>query len=164
MLTRTEAEKAGQEEASKVGASSLAELRAKSADEILRLMTPGGRLVIDGWYVTEDASVTIAEGRHNRVDLLIGSNKDEGTFVSLYPTSPFFGLGNASAREFAESARNRFGSKASAFLELYPAGSDEQAKESQLAEIRDEAAWNARDWASAQAKVGGHTYLYYFVQ
>jgi para-nitrobenzyl esterase len=164
MLTRTEAEKAGQEEASKVGASSLAELRAKSADEILRLMTPGGRLVIDGWYVTEDASVTIAEGRHNRVDLLIGSNKDEGTFVSLYPTSPFFGLGNASAREFAESARNRFGSKASAFLELYPAGSDEQAKESQLAEIRDEAAWNARDWASAQARVGGHTYLYYFVQ
>src|SRR5215831_18520319 len=92
MLTRTEAEKAGQEEASKVGASSLAELRAKSADEIQQLMTPGGRLVIDGWYVTEDVSVTIAEGRHNRVDLLIGSNKDEGTFVSPFPSSPFFGL------------------------------------------------------------------------
>jgi len=165
MLTRTEAEKAGQEEAAKVGASSLAELRAKSADEIQRRMTPGGRLVIDGWYVTEDVSVTIAEGRHNRVDLLIGSNKDEGTFVSPYPTSPFFGLGNASAREFADSARQRFGSKASAFLEIYPAGSEEQAKESQLAVMRDEAAWNARDWAMAQAKAGGgRAYLYYFVQ
>jgi len=164
MLTRTEAEKAGQEEASKVGASSLAELRAKSADEILRLMT-GGRLVIDGWYLTEDVSVTIAEGRHNHVDLLIGSNKDEGTFVSAFPTSPLFRAGNASAREFADSARQRFGSKASAFLELYPAGSEEQAKESQLAAIRDEAAWNARDWAVAQAKAGGgRSYLYYFVK
>jgi para-nitrobenzyl esterase len=164
MLTRTEAEKAGQEQASKVGVSSLAELRAKSADEILRLMT-GGRLVIDGWYVTEDVSVTIAEGRHNRVDLLIGSNKDEGTFVSLFPTSSFFGLRNASARQFADSALQRFGPKASAFLEVYPAGSEEQAKESQLAAIRDEAAWNVRDWAMAQAKVGGgRSYLYYFVQ
>ena len=165
MWTRAEAEKAGQEEASKVGATSLAALRAKSADEILRLMTPGGRLVIDGWYVTEDVSVTITEGRHNRVDLLIGSNKDEGTFVSPYPSSPFFGLANETARQFADSARQRFGSKASAFLEVYPAGSEEQAKESQLAAMRDEAAWNARDWAMAQAKAGGgRAYLYYFVQ
>jgi para-nitrobenzyl esterase len=165
MLTRTEAEKSGQEEAAKVGARSLAELRAKSADEIQRLMTPGGRLVVDGWYVTEDVSVTIAEGRHNRVDLLIGSNKDEGTFVSPYPTSPFFGLGNASAGQFADSARQRFGPRAHDFLELYPAGSEEQAKESQLAAMRDEAAWNARDWAMAQVKAGGgRAYLYYFVR
>ena len=163
MLTLTEAEKVGQEEASKVGANSLAELRAKSAEEIQRLTTPGGRPVIDGWYVTEDVSVTIAEGRQNRVDLLIGSNKDEGTFVSLFPHSAFFGLGNVSAQQFAQSARQRFGSKASAFLEVYPAGSDEQAKESQLAAVRDEAAWNARDWALAQAKAGGRAYLYYFV-
>jgi para-nitrobenzyl esterase len=162
MLTRLEAEKAGQEEASKVGASSLAELRAKSADEIQRLVQ-GGRLVIDGWYVTEDVSVTIAEGRQNRVDLLIGSNKDEGTFVSPYPTSPFFGLGNASARQFAESVRQRFGAKASAFLEIYPIGSEEEARASQLAAMRDEVAWNARDWAQAQAKARGHAYLYYFV-
>jgi para-nitrobenzyl esterase len=164
MLTRSEAEKAGQEKASKIGASSLAELRAKPADEIQRGIQ-GGRLVIDGWYVTEDVSVTISEGRHNRVDLLIGSNKDEGTFVSSFPTSSFYGLGNASARQFADSASQRFGSKASAFLEVYPAGSEEQAKESQLAAMRDEAAWNARDWAMAQAKAGGgRAYLYYFVQ
>ncbi len=35
-----------------------------------------GRLVVDGWYVTEDISITLAEGRHNRVDLMAGSNKD----------------------------------------------------------------------------------------
>jgi para-nitrobenzyl esterase len=163
MWTRAEAEKAGQEEAAKLGVSSLSELRSKSADEIQRLMTPGGRLIIDGRYVTEDASVTISAGRQNRVDLLIGSNKDEGTFVSPYPTSPFFGLGDASAQQFADLSRKRFGAQASAFLELYPTGSEEEARASQLAAMRDEAAWNARDWAMAQAKVKNRAYLYYFV-
>lgn len=163
MKTRTEAEKMGQDEAAKLGATSLAELRSKTAEEIQRRMTPGGRPIIDGWYVTEEVAITIAEGRQNRVDLLIGSNKDEGTFVSSIPTSPFFGLGNATSQQFADSARHRFGSKASTFLSLYPAGSDEEARASQLAAIRDEVAWNARRWAVAQAKKKCSAYLYYFV-
>ena len=162
MLARSEAERAGQKETAKLGVTSLTELRSKSADEIQRLMT-GGRPIIDGWYVTEDASITIAEGRQNGVDLLIGSNKDEGTFVSSYSTSSFFGLGNASSQQIAESARQRFGAKASVFLELYPTGSEEEARASQLAAMRDEVAWNARDWAMAQAKTKGRAYLYYFV-
>ena len=121
--------------------------------------------MIDGWYVTEDISITIAEGRHNRVDLLVGSNKDEATFVSLFPVSPFFGLGNTTAQQFTDGARRRFGSKAGAFLDLYPAGSsDDDARASQRAAFRDEAAWNARDWALAQTRAGGgKAYLYYFV-
>ena len=143
MLTLAESEKAGQAEAAKIGAASLAELRAKPADEIQRGMQ-GGRLVIDGWYVTEDISITIAEGRHNRVDLLIGSNKDEATFVSPFPVSSFFGLGNTTAQQFTDGARRRFGSKAGAFLDLYPAGAaDDDARASQREAFRDEAAWNA---------------------
>ena len=57
MLTRAEAEKAGQAEAAKIGAATLAALRAKPADEIQRGMQ-AGRLVVDGWYVTEDISIT----------------------------------------------------------------------------------------------------------
>jgi para-nitrobenzyl esterase len=164
MLTLAESEKAGQAEAAKIGAASLAELRAKPADEILRGMQ-GGRLVIDGWYVTEDISITIAEGRHNRVDLLIGSNKDEATFVSSFPVSAFFGLGNTTPQQFTDGARRRFGSKAGAFLDLYPAGAaDDDARASQREALRDEAAWNARDWALAQTRAGGgKAYLYYFV-
>ena len=127
-------------------------------------MTPGGKLCDRRRYVTDDVAVTIAGGRHNRVGLLTGSNKDEGRFVSPYPTSPFFGLANATARQFAESARQSFGAYANAFLDLYPAGSEEQAKRSPLAAIRDEAAWNAQDWAMAQTKAGGgRAYVYYFV-
>ena len=163
MLTRAEAEKAGQAEAAKVGAASLAELRAKPADQIQRGMQPG-RLMIDGWYLTEDVAITIAEGRHNRVNLLVGSNKDEAMFVSLFPASPFFGLEKTTAQQFTDGARRRFGVNADVYLGLYPAGaSDDDARASQRVAFRDEAAWNARDWALAQTKAGNRAYLYYFV-
>ena len=164
MWTRAESEAAGQAEAAKIGAATLAELRAKPAGEIQRGMQTG-RLVVDGWYVTEDVSITIAEGRHNRVDLLVGSNKDEANFVSLYPASPFFGLEKTTAQQFTDDARRRFGSKATAFLDLYPAGSsDDDARASLREAFRDEAAWNAREWALAQTRAGGgKAYLYYFV-
>jgi len=165
MLTRAEAEKAGEVEASKIGAASLAELRAKPAEEIQRGMQ-GGWPMIDGWYVTEDIAITIAEGRHNRVDLIVGSNKDEAAFTSLFPLSSFFGLDTLTAQQFAEGLRRRFGSKAGAFLNFYPAGaSDEAARASQREALRDEAAWNARDWGLAQTRAGGgKAYLYYFVR
>ena len=36
-------------------------------------------MIIDGWIVPEDESITFAEGRQNAVDLMVGSNKDEHT-------------------------------------------------------------------------------------
>jgi para-nitrobenzyl esterase len=78
MWTRAESEAAGQTEAAKVGAATLAALRAKPADEIQRGMQTG-RLVVDGWYVTEDISITVAEGRHNRVDLRSARTKTKPT-------------------------------------------------------------------------------------
>jgi para-nitrobenzyl esterase len=163
MWTRMEAEAAGQAEVAKIGAATLAELRAKPADEIQRGMQTG-RLVIDGWYVTEDISITIAEGRHNRVDLMVGSNRDEANFVSIYPASPFFGLEKTTRQQFTDDTRRRFGSNATAFLDLYPAGSsDDEARASLREAFRDEASWNAREWALAQTKAGaGKAYLYYF--
>jgi para-nitrobenzyl esterase len=163
MWTLAEAEKAGLAEAAKVGAASLAALRTKPADEIQRGMQTG-RLVVDGYYVTEDISITIAEGRQNQVDLLVGSNKDEATFVSLYPASPFFGIEKMTAQQYVDAVRRRFGPMGSAFLALYPAGSsDDEARESHRKALRDEAAWNAREWARAQTKTGSTVYLYYFV-
>jgi para-nitrobenzyl esterase len=163
MLTRAEAEKAGLAAAAKIGAASLAELRATSADDIQRGMLAGG-LIVDGWYLTEDIAITIADGRHNRVNLLVGSNRDEANFVSLFPASAFFGIEKTTLQQFIDGARRRFGSNAGTFLDLYPAGSsDREALASQRAAFRDEAAWNARDWALAQTRAGNKAYLYYFV-
>ena len=160
LATLSESERAGQDAAMKLGAASLAALRAKSAEEIQKgIPTPPA--ILDGWYLTEEPIVTLAAGHHKDVDLLIGSNQDEGTFP--YLAAQRFGLLIATAQAFKARARDRFGSASDAFLKLYPAGSDAQAMASNLAAFRDEAAWNERFWAAAQARRGkGKAYLYYF--
>jgi para-nitrobenzyl esterase len=55
---------------------SLAELRARSTVEVVKTLRGSG-LIIDGWIVPEDLSITFADGRQNAVDVIVGSNKDE---------------------------------------------------------------------------------------
>ena len=54
----------------------LAELRSRSGDEVLKTVRGAG-MIIDGWIIPEDESITFAERRQNPVDLIVGSNKDE---------------------------------------------------------------------------------------
>jgi hypothetical protein len=39
----------------------------------------GSGMIIDGWIVPEDLSITFANGKQNAVDVIAGSNKDEHT-------------------------------------------------------------------------------------
>ena len=55
---------------------SLAELRGRSTEDVAKTMRGSG-MIIDGWIVPEDLSITFAQGRQNPVDVLVGSNKDE---------------------------------------------------------------------------------------
>jgi para-nitrobenzyl esterase len=57
---------------------SLAELRARPTEEVVKTLRGSG-MIIDGWIVPEDLSITFANGRQNAVDLIAGSNKDEHT-------------------------------------------------------------------------------------
>jgi para-nitrobenzyl esterase len=54
---------------------SLAELRARSTEEVAKMR--GSGMIIDGWIIPEDESITYAQGRQNPVDVLVGSNRDE---------------------------------------------------------------------------------------
>ncbi len=149
--TLAEAEQAGVKSAATVGAHSLAELRAMPGSEILKIRAGGP--IVDGWFLPEDVGTVFAQGRQNDVPVLIGSNKDEGTFF-LQPTT---------AAKFIEQAHRRYGDLADRFLKLYPAGSDEEATASQLAAFRDELGWVMRNWASLQSKTGkSKAWLYYF--
>lgn len=57
---------------------SLSALRAMSTEEITRTVRGAG-MIIDGYIVPEDLSITFAAGRQNAVDVIAGSNKDEHT-------------------------------------------------------------------------------------
>jgi para-nitrobenzyl esterase len=147
-----DAEQAGVRTAESMGAKSLAELRAKPAAEVLAGGRGGGP-VADGWFLPDDPANIFAQGRQNDVPILVGSNKDEGTFFSQ-PTT---------AAAWIQRARQRYGDMADPFLKLYPAGSDAEANASELAAFRDELGWVQRNWARLQSKTGkSKAYLYYF--
>jgi para-nitrobenzyl esterase len=129
----------------------LSELRAKSTEDIIRGLRGAG-MIVDGWAIPEDESLTFAKGRQNAVDVLIGSNKDEGSFVLRGPT----------AEQWTMRVRQRWGDLADDYLKLYPAGSDDQAAKSSEAAFSDEMAWHMWRYAQAQAAIGKRAYLYYF--
>jgi para-nitrobenzyl esterase len=153
MRKLADAEQAGVKTAESLGAKSLADLRAKTADEIMKTVRGGGFPIIDGWLIPEDPGGIFAAGKQNDVPLLVGSNKDEGTFF----------IQKGPADRFLENAHRRFGTLADTYLKLYPAGSDDEAYASQLTAFRDELGWVMRNWAEMQAKSGkSKAYLYYF--
>ncbi|MBV8846290.1 MAG: carboxylesterase family protein [Bryobacterales bacterium] len=152
MRKLADSEQAGAKMAESLGAKSLAELRAKPAEEILRGGRGGGP-VIDGYFLPDDPANIFAQGKQNDVPLIAGSNKDEGTFF----------LQTVTAEQWVQRSRQKFGGMADAFLKLYPAGSDEEANRSQYAAFRDELAFVMRNWAAVQSKSGkSKAYLYYF--
>jgi len=155
MTTLATAEENGQKLVQGLGAASIAEMRAKSADDLLKNSRGFFGIVVDGWYVPEDLSLTYAHHKENDVDILVGSNRDEGTFFSR--------PGAVNAEQFSGTAKRRFTDMADAYLKLYPASSDAEAGTSQLASFRDEMGWHMREWAQLQSARGkGKAYLYYF--
>ena len=158
MTTRAKAEEAGVKFAESLKAGSLAELRAKPAVEIFKTRGAPAAIVVDGWYVPEDLSNTFAKAKENDVDILIGSNRDEGTFFAR-PGS------TAKLDVFNSAAKQRFGELAATYAKLYPATNDAEAAAAQLATTRDEMGWHMRTWARMQENRGkDKAWLYFFTR
>ena len=149
--TLTDAEQAGLKYAEGLGAKSLAELRAKPADQILKAGRGAGPIV-DGWSIPEDPGTVFAQGKQIDVPVLAGSNRDES-----------FGATPANAAQYAEQSRKRYGDLADSFLKVYPGGSDEQARDSAFFAGRDEMAFVMRNWARMETKTGkSKSYVFFF--
>jgi len=150
-----EAEKRGEQIASKLGADSIAAMRAKPAQDLTKTLSELASPNIDGWMLPRQISAIYAAGKQMDVPMLIGSNADEGTAFT-----PAVVSGDA----FKEAARKRFGDRAAAFLKIYPAGSDEDARASSAAAFRDEIfGWEMRTWARLETRTGkSKVFMYYF--
>jgi para-nitrobenzyl esterase len=120
----------GRTPAEEIGAKlgPIAALRAKPADEVLKLapavpdlvMDDGRefRPVVDGWVIPDDPDVLYESGLFHKAAFLAGTNADEGTLLTL--GNPFKTL--AALKGYAEK---RYGS--ADLLAVYPAGSDAEA-------------------------------------
>ncbi|GAB3264599.1 carboxylesterase family protein [Larkinella harenae] len=152
-LTLSMAEQQGAAFAQQLGASSLRELRARPAEEILNASGGLSAPIVDGYLLPESIDQLYAKARQNDVPLLMGWNEDDK--VTGAPVK---------AEEFREQVAKRFGSRAEAFLALYPARSEEEAARSQGYSNRDELfAIQNYTWARLQSQTGrAPVFLYNF--
>jgi para-nitrobenzyl esterase len=139
----------------KLGASTLAELRAIPAERLLEPFAPpksGGFDFppdVDGYFLPESVPAIFVDGKQNDVALIAGWNHDEGSFDIAY------GKQKPTAENFKAQAQKDYGDKANEFLKLYPTDTEERAFRSAQDYAGDQfialCTWN---WIEAQTKTG----------
>jgi len=148
-----EAEAKGVELAKTLNCSSIAELRKKSADEILKsngLSSP----IVDGFVIPESLLEIYTKGNQNDIPVLLGWNEND--FVISTKRSP--------ASEFISQVQKTYGPDATKVLEYYPATSDAISAKSEGNLSRD-AIFGVQGyaWAGIQNKTGkAKVYVYNF--
>lgn len=126
--TLSDAEKTGELFAKNAGVSSLADLRQKSADEVLKIAStmPWGSFspIGDGYVLPADIFAHFRAGQQNQIPIMTGWVTGDGSL----------GVGGAktTAEQFKTNNQKVYGNKFSEFLKLYPASSDEEAQQSAL--------------------------------
>jgi para-nitrobenzyl esterase len=145
-----------------LGVKTIAELRAKPLNELTGLSAGG--LIVDGYVIPEDISLTFMSGRQNPVDVLTGSNKDEANFGVCQGVGGRGGGPGPTAETFKTNAQRRFGDATADYVKLYDVTTDAQAQPAAHMACADEINWNMRQWAVAQAKQGKKAYTYFFTR
>jgi len=166
MTTSAQAQENGAKAMAAIGVKTIAELRAKSVTDLVGLS--GAGLVVDGYIIPEDLSLTFMNGKQNAVDVLTGSNKDEANFGVCGPAAGLAprggGSGGITLDAFKTNAQRRFGDAAGDYIKLYGVTSDAETQVAAHVACADEINWNMRQWAAAQAKGGKKAYTYFFTR
>ncbi|HXK05278.1 MAG TPA: carboxylesterase family protein [Verrucomicrobiae bacterium] len=148
-----DAEKTGVKLGESLGASSIAAMRQKSPEEILKAPRSMMGTNVDGWVFPQDAYSIFAAGKQNDVPLIVGTVADDAPGPAATPK----------AADAQANAQNTFHELAGKYLALYPAASDGEAARSAHAFRTNSALAGARTWARLQAQAGkSKVYWYYF--
>lgn len=118
--TLENAEKDGDSLLHKLGIKNIAELRAVSAEDLLKARIYTGPIV-DGYFLPASLYTIFQEGKQNDVPVLTGWNANEG----------IFGGPPVNAETFRINARKEYGDQANEFLALFPAETEQEAEASQ---------------------------------
>jgi para-nitrobenzyl esterase len=154
MAKRETAETQSANALGQLGNPTLAQLRAMPAREVFTKLRGSG-MIVDGWIIPQDVSITIAQGKQNKVDILTGSNGNE------------FGFGGgfgppATAENWKSGAAQRWRDLAELGLAAYPADTDEEARRVSSMPGGDAMAWHQRLMAKDAVKAGRTGYHYLF--
>lgn len=152
------AEQSGVEFAERLGAKSIADLRAMGPEKLgIPFALAGGAWpVVDGYVIPDDQFKMYEAGQFNDVDILVGYNSDEGAS---------FSFGGNSAVAHKASVEERYGPFAEALLKAYPVEGDVVTKTGRDLARDASFGWHTWSWARLQSEKGNsNVYLYYFDQ
>ena len=145
-----------------MAATDLAGLRAIDAETLYAKIaeaqwTADGRIVyVDGHVLPMQPSELVAAGNHNRIPVLLGSNSDEGTTLSMAVAD----LDEASYRSAVEQT---WGDHAAEILEAYADDAAISPSTAQQQLLADQYfGWEMRTWARAHTTQGDPAWLYSF--
>jgi para-nitrobenzyl esterase len=125
-------------------------------EQIFSLNKSSFRPVADGYVITGDQYKLYEAGTYNDVDVIIGSNSDEGGM---------FG-GKVEPDAYKKAMQDRFGEYADRILAAYPGETEEQASYASMDITRETGfGWPGWTWARLQSRTGNSkVYMYYFEQ
>ena len=156
MVTVKAAEQAGLHFQQQLKKKNIKQLRKLSYSELMNI--PMGMFwpVVDGYVITDDQYKLYEKGQYNDVNVLIGTNSDEGSMF----TRP------ASVEQYEKNIRDNYGEWADQMLKIYPATNEQEVYFASSDIFRDGSfAWGTYAWANLQSKTGkGKVYMYYFDQ
>ena len=115
IATLEEAEKQGREKAEQMGCTSLAQLRALSAEELMKKAAVKGLPTynIDNYFMPEQPAKIYAEGKQVKVPLLVGGNSCEMVPMAILGGKP------ATIENLKAGARATFGDNVEKVFEMY---------------------------------------------
>lgn len=158
MRPLSETEEAGAKFMTLAGAKSLAELRAKTSEELLAAVAKDSPFRfwpnVDGYVLPEDVAKIFAEGKQSHVPLLAGWNHDEASFGVVFAKEPL------TARSFEEQLHKQYGEQAGEVAKLYPAATDAEARRSAIDLASDLfIVYSTWQWLDSQHRTG-HAAVY----
>jgi para-nitrobenzyl esterase len=158
-----EKEQDGMRFAESVGAQSLSELRAISADDLLAAVMKqnggwGYNPGLDGYFLPEPVAKIYSDGKQAKIPLFAGWTSAElGMAVAFNPEKP-------TAESFSAQLEKQFGTRSGEALEVYPAASNDEAMVSAAALASDLfISYSTWKWVEAhKASSGAPVYRYRF--
>jgi len=153
------AENIGIEFMKQMGANSIEELRKMDPQDFFKNRAAGRGGFwpnADGYVIPDDQYILYEAGKYNDVNVIIGTNSDEGGMFSR-PSYP---------EDYKHRTEQRFGDFAEEIFKAYPGDTEEQTYTSSADIFRETAfAWPSWAWARLQSRTGNSkVFMYYFDQ
>lgn len=148
------AEQSGIDLLKRLNMSSIEDLRAMSANELLQVRT-ASQPIIDGYVLPTDMYSIFSNGQQNDIPILMGWNSNEG-----------FGGPPVDAATFIANTQTQYGDKAVNFLKAFPANTEEEAKITQE-ELNGIQMFGiqAYEWMELQNQTGSsQVFMYHFTR